>query len=149
MWGASLWCDMGVFRGRKLLGSEIRLGVQCRDGNRTPNAPTAAPTYRVYTEAGTNVVNGSLPPTERYTTTGLFEYMLPLNTSFSTGRHYVRYAYAISGTNYVDFDAFEVVAGGNTAGTFTSLFFLDKPDSDWVVGITDQGTVSLNRGPRI
>lgn len=141
---------MGVFRGRSRLGQEIRIGVQCRNGSRTPSAPTAAPTYRIYSEAGgAAVVTGSLPPTERYVTTGLFEYMQRLTSSFSAGRYYVLYGYAVSGTNYVDFDAFEVVAGGNVNGMFQSLFHLDRPDSDWIIGVLDSGTVSINRGPHV
>lgn len=140
---------MGCSRGKKNLGTEIRIGVQCRNGSRTPSAPTAAPTYRVYTEAGVNVVNGSLPPTEKASTTGLFEYMLPLNSSFSTGRHYVRYAYAISGTSYADMDAFEVLAGGDATGMYNALFSLDQASgSDWLLGTTDMGKIILNRGPR-
>lgn len=136
-------------RGREKLGADIRIGVQCRDGNRTPQAPTAAPTFRVYTEGGTLVTSGTVPPTERYQTTGLHEFMLPLNALFSTGRQYVRYLYAISGVNYVDVDVFEIVGGGNVAGSFNQLFHLDRPDSDWIIGVTEQGNVSLNRGPRI
>lgn len=137
-------------RGRKPLGSEIRIGVQCRNGSRTPLAPDAAPTYRVYAEAGGSAVaTGSLPPTERYQTTGLFEHMLPLNSTFAAGRYYVRYAYAISATNYVDVDSFEVLASGDANGMFNSLFFLDRPaGQDWLLGVTDQGVVTLNRGPR-
>ncbi len=141
---------MGVYRNRSRLGQEIRIGVQCRNGSRTPSAPDAAPTFRIYPEAaGAAVITGSLPPTERYTATGLFEYMQRLTSAFSAGRYYVRYAYAISAVQYVDFDAFEVTAGGNTAGMFLSLMFLDRPDSDWIIGQLDMGTISINRGPHV
>lgn len=140
----------GRWAGRRVLGDEISLAVQCKNGSGTPSAPTAAPTYRVYTEAGTNVVNGSLPPIERYTATGLFGRMLPLNSSFSTGRHYVRYAYAISGTNYVDTECFEVVAGGNVSGQHIAMHYIERPDGqDWILTQTDQASVTLNRGPRL
>ncbi len=141
---------MGVYRNRYRLGQEIRIGVQCRNGSRTPLGPDAAPAYRIYSEAGGSaVVTGSLPPTERYTTVGLHEYMQRLTASFAAGRYYARYTYAISGTQYVDFDAFEVTVGGNTAGMFNSLMFLDRPDSDWLIGTLDSGSVSINRGPHV
>ena len=138
-----------MYRGRKILGDEIRIGVQCRNGSRTPGAPTAAPTYRVYDETGTLVTSGSLPPTERYAVTGLFEYMLRLISPFTTGRYHVRYAYAISGTNYAALDSFEIQPSGNAGGQILSMLYLDRPDADWIVATTDQGTVSLNRGPRL
>ncbi len=137
-----------MYRGRKFLGEEIRIGCQCAAG-RVPGAPTAAPTYRVYTEAGVNVVNGSLPPTERYITTGLFEYMLPLNASFSAGRHFVSYRWTISGTQYAAIDSFQITAGGSTNGMVNSMFFLDRPDGDWITVQTDSGGTKINRGPHI
>lgn len=137
-----------MYFGRKRLGEQIRLGVQCAPGNtRTPTAPDAAPTFRIYTEAGVNVVNGSLPPREKFTVTGLFEYMRQLNSLFSTGRHYVRYQYAISSTNYVALDAFEIVTGGDTGGQVISMEFLDTPASDWILFQTDSGNTGINRGP--
>lgn len=140
---------MGVYRGRFPQGKHIPLGVQCRNGSRTPVAPDQAPTFRVYSESGgAAALSGSLPPTERYTTAGLHEYAQFLNTSFATaGRYYVRYAYAISGTQYVDFDAFEVLAGGTSGGMVNSLFFLDRPDSDWIITQSDSGNANSNRGP--
>lgn len=141
---------MGVYRNRNPKGVHVQIGVQCRTGSRVPTAPTAAPTFRVYFEDGTLVASGSLPPTERYQTAGLHQYMLFLGTAFSTaGRYYVRYAYAISGTNYVDMDSFEVLANGATGGMVNSIYFLDRPDSDWIVATTDSGGTPINRGPRI
>lgn len=141
---------MGVYRNRSRLGREIRIGVQCRNASRTPSAPDAAPAYRIYSEAaGAAVVTGSLPPTERYTATGLFEYMQRLTSAFATGRYYVRYTYAVSSTQFVDFDSFEVTAGGDVSGMVNSMFFLDRPDSDWIVATLDSGTVTINRGPKL
>ena len=138
--------------GRKALGEEIKLTVQCTTASRVPTAPDQAPTYRVYTEAGVLVTNGSLPPTERYQATGLFEYMLPLNSSFSTGRYFVRYAYVISSVTLVPEyqDSFEIVAGGSTDGMINSMFYLDRPDGkDFILSSTDMGTLGASRGPRI
>ncbi len=136
---------------RKQIGEELFLLVQSAPGNtRTPTAPTAAATFRIYTEAGVNVLNGSLPPIERYGVTGLFAFMQRLTSAFSTGRHYIRYQYAISGTNYVKLAAFEALAGGSSSGTVISMAYLDRPDgNDWLVCQTDSGATTINRGPRI
>lgn len=139
-----------MFRGRKILGEEIRLGCQTVNSARTPTAPDSAPTFRVYTESGTLTATGFLPPTERYVVTGLFEYMLALGTLFATGRYMVRYQYAISSTSYTpEPDTFEVVGGGDTHGQFVSLAFLDRPDADWIVGQTDAGNTLINRNPHV
>lgn len=142
---------MGVYRGRFPQGKHIPLGVQCRNSLRVPTAPDAAPTFRIYAEAGgAAVITGSLPPTERYATAGLHEYAQFLNSGFGTaGRYYTRYAYAILGTQYVDFDAFEVLAGGTSGGMINSMLFLDRPDGDWIVTSSDAGSTSVNRGPHI
>ena len=139
-----------MWRGRKILGDEIMLAVQCRNSSKAPSAPTAAPTMKIYTAAGVLVLSRSIPPIEKNTATGLFGIMQPLNSSFSAGRHYARYTYAISGTDYVDLDAFEILAGGNASGQYISLFHLDRPDGvDFVLGQIDQGGVVVNRGPKI
>lgn len=140
---------MGQFRGRKILGDEIRLGVQCRNASRTPSAPTAAPQMRIYAEAGTLVLSKAIPPTEKSVVTGLFEYMQPLNSSFSAGRYYARYTWSVSGTDFVDWDCFEIKPGGDASGQYIALAFLDRPDADWIVAQHDMGGVVVNRGPRV
>lgn len=139
-----------MFRGRKILGDEILLGVQCKSAG-TPTAPDAAPTMKIYTEAGAAVLSKAIPPLDRYSATGLFEYMQPLNSSFAAGRYFVRYTYVISGaTKAAPIDSFEIVAGGSADGMYNALFYLDRPDgNDWVLGTTDQGTLTNNRGPHV
>ena len=147
----NMWKTLFRDIGRKQVGEEIHLSVQTRNPSRTPTASTAAPTFRIYSDAGTNVLNGSLPPTERYAVTGLFEFAQRLTSAFSAGRYFVRYQYAISGTNYCPpIDFFEVLAGGSSSGTVISMAYLDRPDgNDWIVTQTDSGATTINRGPHV
>lgn len=95
------------------------------------------------------MATGSLPPTERYITTGLHEYSKLLGTGFAAGRYYIRYTYTVSGTPVVDIDAFEVLAGGVINGTTVSMYFLDRPDGDWIVTQSSAGGTNSNRGPHV
>lgn len=133
-----------MYRGRGILGDELFLGVQCSD------APDAAPEMRIYTEAGVLVTTKQLPPLDR-SATGLFGYMLPLGTGFSTGRHYARYTYAVSGDQRSELDAFEILPGGHADGQIISMAFLERPDgNDWIIAQDDMGTgPRIFRGPRV
>lgn len=140
-----------MWRGRAVIGAEIMLGCSCDPGNGVPTAPDSAPTMSVYTEAGALVASKQIPPLDQFSSTGLFEYMLPLNSSFSVGRHVVRYSFVISGTTYTtDLDTFEIVAGGDNSGQFLSLFYLDRPDgNDFILGQTEMGSLTIGRGPKV
>lgn len=140
-----------MYRGRKILGDEIYLGVQCVNASGTPTAPDAAPTMHICTSAGVKVLSKQIPPQDKFSATGWFGYMQPLNSSFATGRYFVRYSWAISSTTYTTQpDTFEIVAGGSSYGQYVSMFYLDRPDgNDFFLGQTDQGSVTVNRGPRV
>lgn len=140
-----------MWRGRTIVGAEILLGCSCDHGTGVPTAPDAAPTMRVYNESGTLVVSKQIPPLDRFTATGLFQYMLPITSAFSTGRHIVRYDYLIGAITHVaDLDTFEVVDGGDDDGQFLSLFYLDRPDGqDFILGMTEQGSLTISRGPKV
>lgn len=138
--------------GRAPLGREIPLYVQCTSTAGAPTAPDAAPTMKIYAQGGGSpVVSKTIPPLERYTATGLFQYMQMLTSAFSAGLYYVRFDYLVSATAKAAQGTFEVTAGGDANGMVNSLFFLDRPGSgqDWLLATLDSGTVSLNRGPKV
>lgn len=137
-----------------VLGDELEITLQCvTPSTKVATVPDAAPTIKVYTEAGTLVVSKTLPPIDKQNVTGLFGIMLPLNSSFSTGRHVVRKEFVVSATTYVDeeLDFFEIKAGGHSGGQIVSMAFIDRPEqnSDWIVSQTDMGQIGLLRGPQI
>lgn len=133
----------------KVLGDEIELSVLCRVGN-IAVTPDAAPTVDVYTETGTQVISLSIPPRNKYGITGLFTYMLPLTSLFSTGRHVVRKTFISSGQEYLaPLEYFDIKAGGNASGQFIALGFLERPGGDFLVGQVDAGALVVNRGPKL
>ena len=136
--------------GRRVLGDEIFLRVQCMNSSKQPAAPDAAPTVSIYNESGTRILTKSIPPLERYSTTGFFGYMQQLNSLFAVGRYAVYYSYTVSATQGdPGDDNFEVMGGGNTAGQVISMMYLDRPDSDFILAQLDSGATSINRGPHI
>ena len=135
---------------RKQLGDEIELSVRCTDSNGTATAPTAAPVLTVYDSAGTLVLTRSLPPQAKGKTTGRFLLNLFLGSSFAAGSYFANYDYAISGTDYALEESFDIVAGGNSAGQYIALHFVEQGDQkDWLIGQTESGSLPLNRGLRV
>lgn len=141
-----------MWRGRTIIGAELLLGCSCDPSTGTPASPDSAVMMKVYANDGTLMFNNRIPPLDKFAATGIFAYMLPITSAYSVGRYVVRYSYAISGITYVpdQLDVFEVVDGGDNAGQFLSLFYLDRPDGqDFILGQTEQGSLTISRGPQV
>lgn len=139
-----------MWLGRKVLGEEITVGVQCRDSTGVPSNPTDAPTIDVVDDAGTSVVSMTIPPVSLTLAPGMFAYNLPLDDRFSVGRYCVRYSWVISAVNYAILGYFEIVAGGDVDGLVNAMFYLDRPDGrDWIVTTSTMGVQRLHRGPQL
>lgn len=142
-----------AWRGTYILGTQAVLGCQCVNAAGTPTAPDSAPTMKIYTATGTSsVVSKSIPPRDKFNSTGYFEYQQPLNSLFSTGLYYVLYTWTISSTTYTqaDVDVFRIVAGGDNTGSVISMFYLDRPDgNDFILAQLDMGSVVWHRGPSV
>lgn len=136
--------------GKVILGSQLRLTVQCTAAG-VPTAPDSAPTLKVYTDTGTLVRSLTVPPQDQTNATGLFGYLLPLNSSYSTGKHFALWSWVISSTTYTrELDHFEIVAGGHADGMLNAMFYLDRPDgNDWILTTSEQGVQRVHRGPQV
>lgn len=88
--------------------------IQCANSSRTPTAPDAAPTWRIYGPAGgAALLTGTAPNTDTDSQTG-FRFVtgvqVTLGNNFAAGNTYtVRAAYAISSVSEVDIGTFVVV----------------------------------------
>ena len=132
-----------------ILGEEVPIRVQCRNGSGVPANPTAAPQAKIYDAAGTLKETKSLYPIDKYGETGWFETKVFLGAGYATGQHWARVTYTATVAKCV-LRTWMVLASGDTGGQYISLFHLDRPDGrDFVLGQTDAGSVTVNRGPKV
>lgn len=138
-----------AYIGRFQLGEILPLRLQCRTTAATEVSPTNAPTYQIYKTNDTAVVAATkLAPYIKGALTGWFVGEEPLDSTFSAGRYNVVYTWASGGSTYRRTDTFEVTAGGNSSGQYLGLRFARYPHADYVIGLTDLGTLEQRRNPR-
>lgn len=61
---------------------------------------------------------------------------------------YLQWQAASASYNRRQIHVFQVVAGGNTKGAYTSITFYEKPQASWIVGQTDGGLLEARRNPK-
>lgn len=138
-----------MYRGRRVLGQEICLGVLCVNGSRVPSEPTAAPTLSIYSDSARVVGGLTIPPADRYGSPGYFQRKVFLDGRFTTGQYRAVMRYTIGAYEGVAVDTFEIVPGGDAAGTPIAMYFYRRPNCDWVIQQTDAGTILKRRNPRL
>lgn len=139
--------EVDTYKGRYQLGDHYPLSVLCVNGAHTPAAPTSAPTVDIFDTSDNKVVTARAIPPKDENETGWFGEGLFLDSSFSAGQWCARYSYAISGTSYAKLDFFEIIAGGDSAGAYTSLEYYDRPHGKFLMGGREDGTLEANRNP--
>ena len=136
---------------RYALGEWLSVHVLCRDTNDDPVAPTAAPTYTIYTNADDSSPTGydtvTFEPYNQDALTGWFHTVVHLGSGLSTGQHRLLVEWAENGNAHNLLHRFEIVAGGNTSGAYTQLHAQRYPHAEFVIGQTDSGSLELNRSP--
>lgn len=149
-----------MFRGRRQVGQFLYLSLTTRSSDKGLAAtPTAAPTISIYDKDNNAVIKNKKIPLQDPTVENYFgiDQMLQCLDSigpgygtveFTAGEWYVvLYKWAVSGSNYAKVDTFYVLPGGNCKGAYTALEFYERPQSTFIVGATENGTVEKRRGP--
>lgn len=104
-----------MFFGFVTLGSTtFGFPIQVTNSSRTPSAPDAQPTYRIYGPGGgAAILTGTAPASDTDSQTG-FRFVTGVQVTagngFASGLTYtIRSAYAVSSVNEVDIGTFSVV----------------------------------------
>lgn len=138
--------------GRFQLGDFVPLKLRTVDGNGTYAFPTVAnPTAAVFDMAdlAAAVETVQLIVQDRYKRTGYFGKNHRLSSSYAAAKSYmVIYEWALSGTNYGDFDVFDVIAGGSSDGAVIGAEAYPRPEGEQVVYQLDGGKLLAGRNPR-
>ena len=138
-----------MWRGRYQLGEDAVLSLLTVNASGTPTWPDAAPIVQVWDETGVQVYSGSVPVTDRYGVTGLFQAKVFLGGPFAVGRYRADFTYLLSGDAFTSSQTFEVVAGGDAAGAVQSLTWFHQPHGEFVVQQLSGGSVQRGRNPRV
>lgn len=132
----------------KQLGDRQDLSVRTTNNLLAPVAPTAAPNYAVYSNAGTKVASGKLPAKDAFRTTGWFEWPLFLGSAYAAGNYTVLYSWIENSRHHHEIDTFEIMAGGDADGPIQGMTFLRRPEVNHVVYQTESAILKDGHNPR-
>jgi hypothetical protein len=137
------------YRGRYQLGVEIPLGILTVNGSSLPSFPTTAPLVEVWSATAQVIPGRKMPVVDRFGTTGLFGLNLFLDARFSAGMYTAIYRYTVGSYQGQEEDVFEVVAGGDPAGSVIAMAYYDRPHAKFCVMQLDSGRLISRRNPRV
>lgn len=137
-----------MYLGRYTLGDWVTLKVITRNTSDVPTAPSAAPTVRFYTGSGTTVESTSMPPYEKNIKTGLFILEHFLGSAFAVGQYVALVEETVSSSALKQLYFFEVVASGNNNGAYLNIHYYKAPQSPYIVGLPEDGTLENRKNPR-
>jgi hypothetical protein len=136
--------------GRYQNGQTLSLLVQTHDSTQKIVVPDRPPAAKVY--FGASAVFSRLMPTEeRYVVTGLFHLPIFLDANFVPGNYSITTYYSTGSGSYngVQNDTFQVVGGGNVNGAIQGMYFLQRPQANFVIHGTETGLILKGRNPTI
>lgn len=136
------------YLGRYWLGDAVPLVVQSRNNANTPTDAASAPYARIYSST-TFVKVVRLPKTDHSDITGLFQFLLHLDGTFSTGFYDVIVDYLVVATQKVQHLRFEIVAGGDSDGKAIKMYYLRQPDRAFLLAQLDAGRIKKLQNPEI
>lgn len=135
------------YLGRFQQGQTVPLAVYPVNSLGVPTAPDSAPTL-ILTDPSSNVVLTTKVPLDG--DSFHFLYPLFLDFSFTTlGRFNIEYSYFISGVQTTVPGSFDLVGGGDGAGTIISLISYTRPDAVYICAQTSSGRLMQGKGPQL
>ena len=138
---------MNSYLGKYWLGGVVPLVVRSVTNADVPADATNAPYARIY--SGTIFVKAlRLPKVDHEKITGLFQFLLRLDGTFSTGFYDVIIDYVVSAVQKVMHLRFEVVAGGSGDGKGIEMYYLRQPDLSFLLVQLDTGRIKKLTNPR-
>ena len=135
---------------RKRMGQHIVLRVLCTNGDKTPSNPTAPPCVAVYQDDGTKVLyQKKMAIEDRGGQTGLFKYILFLDSSYPVGSYRATYTYQLSSVSYLKEEMFQVMDGGDEDGTTIALAEYTLPHARFLARHRTDGTLAFGKNARV
>lgn len=136
-----------VYLGRVRLGGVVQLSVECRGVGTGSAEPDDAPNFTVFDAEGRSVDSGRMSRLGRRGTAG-FHVALRAGQAYAPGRYDVLVEYANTSEFRQQF-CFELMAGGAAEGGHIGLTAIESLPHTAVVGVAEDGTIYLQKKPRI
>ena len=138
-----------MFIGQYQLGSLLPLRLWSKTAADVPTEPDAAPFVQIFGESGATAYATSLPIFDRARITGFFFDQLNLDHRFSPQWYDVFYTWKISGTHFGTLERFQVLPGGDAAGSGIAMHFFRQSPADFVLLQTHDGTLKKLLNPEV
>jgi hypothetical protein len=126
-----------MYLGRFRQGDNIVLPLHATDGMPNGVVLSRPPNVKVFDASGFLLISDMMPALDTLRSVGLFAYRLQLSGTFAAGRYLVVYGYTASGSQFLKSAAFDVLPGGDPAGSIVSMYFLERPHANILVQKTD------------
>jgi hypothetical protein len=138
--------------GRFQQGMNLNVTIRTANAANVPNWPDLRPQIEVFRDASPPVklLSAGMASYQPTVVPGVFRYTEYLGTLYPTaGRHFVFVRWTDQdGNPRLISGSFELVGGGNSAGTIISMFAVARPDARYLLTSTDAGTISRRKNPR-
>jgi hypothetical protein len=138
-----------MFIGHYVLGQKLPLRIATVNGAGAPVEPDDTPVAAVIDGDGSAVARYQVPARDPHIMSGWFERRVDLHSAYSTGRHTIIYTYFVDDLPFGRIEEFEVIAGGDGAGTGVGLYYYSQPQADFLLLQTDTGQLKTRRNPRV
>lgn len=138
-----------MWMGRYQVGGSVPLRLRCKTDAGVPTFPDNPPMVHVFDGSNTLLLAKQMPVEERYIGTGRFNYPLFLGSGYTAGHYTVVYYFALSSVMKAMQDTFEVIPNGSTSGAVTAAYFYERPEANYVLQGSEDGSLTKRRGPSV
>ena len=138
-----------MYLGRFRIGSHVPLVMLALDGSRKTSVPSYQPVAAIWSDTPSLVETVDLVVKSVDVIDGLFGFDLFLGSKYSTGFHDVHFKWKANGKDGINYQQFEIVAGGNSAGSVNATHWWQRPEANYVISLREDGTLVQGRNPYI
>lgn len=137
-----------MYLGRYYVGEIVPLSYQTVNSSGSPTLPDNPPVIDIRSSVGL-VRQVKSPILDRYNATGLFLFPLRLDSAFSAGTYSAIYYATAGGFQNLDFDTFQIVAGGDSEGCILTHYYWQRPEATFLIQQTEAENLLLRRNPSV
>ena len=136
------------YLGRLRLGEFLPVRLNCLNATGVPTDPVEAPLADIFIDT-TKIISFRIPIEDKWKTVGQFQHRFFLGAIYSVGHGAVHLTYKIGSTHFAEIQQFDLIAGGDEAGSAIALHHFVPAHADFLLEQTDSGRLLRRRNPRV